>query len=268
MKDQYDYYHDFAVEVISVFEARNALAINDFGEILQDTDVEETVKEMAKEMVSKIIKGAIKRSHEQRSRKVLKNRYSARLQQPKKAPKTRYSARPQQPKILDFLDLPQSVINRRRGMDMKSFDKELKEKVQRYINCFRNEIAPYLQKDVAQKFNVVSFPSGVIVQILQGSDLSNRDYFRKEVSTINEAFATLGRAPENYWVGKDLENHKRAFDQNERYAQRTEVRFGGGIMLISGKEDHFWTEDHAAEVVEAIVQFMANKKRELNYSPK
>lgn len=149
------------------------------------------------------------------------------------------------------------------------FDPELKSKVQTYINCFRNEIGQYLHKSIGQQFNIVGFPSGVIIEIKQGPDVSNMDSFKGKVTEIGKAFNRLGRRLENYFEGEKLAAHQQAFNQNKRYVQDgTELLFGNGIVIIAGNEDRFWTESNARADVKEIVDHMLARQKEMNSTPK
>lgn len=141
----------------------------------------------------------------------------------------------------------------------RMLDQNLKQKVQSYINCFRNEIGQYLEKTIGQEFNVVSFPTGVIFELKQDIGMSNSDSF-KEASTIKEAFNILNRKPEDYLVNeKSIARYNKALDEDNFNVEDIRILVGNSehsILVISGKEDDFWTPESAKGTVETIVDFM------------
>lgn len=171
--------------------------------------------------------------------------------------------------IVSIAKLVVPLIASEQKEEKEMFDRDLQKKVQGYINSFRNEIGQYLRRDIGQEFNIVSFPAGVLLEIKYGPSIPNSDNFIGEVSNIEKAFNTVSRKLEEYLTGKELTDHKAAFDQNKRYFERgTEILFGNGILIIAGKDDLYWSQENAKSDVNAVMGHMSKRQQELGITTK
>lgn len=169
-----------------------------------------------------------------------------------------------------FVKLIEEVTTESQGEGKEMMDAELKKNVQEYINCFRNEIGQYLQKNIGQKFNVVSFSSGVILEIEQIPNIANVDSF-KQADSIKEAFNILGRTPEEYLANENtIARYKKALDENKIDTVGGKILVGNtipSILIIANNSDKLWTPENAKEDVETIVSFISGDKKELEPKP-
>ncbi len=142
----------------------------------------------------------------------------------------------------------------------KMSDENLQKKIQGYINSFRNEIGQYLSPEIGQKFNIVSFPDGVIIDVTQESDLANSDSFKEDAKSLKEAFDKLGRKFTDYVQAKSIEEYEKDFSGSLK--TNMEVYVGESILIISDKDNESWTAESAKDTVNMIVDCIekANEK--------
>lgn len=139
--------------------------------------------------------------------------------------------------------------------EVKIMDIELQEKIQKYINAYRNLSSNFLPVDTGQRIKVVGFDSGILLEIESGSTLSNSDHFFGDVDTIEMAFSLFQKK-----LTPAAINFKAPIDE-------TSIEVGNSIFIIKGKEDHFWEKEQSYHDVDAIVEVVEkvieNKKKSI-----
>ncbi|PZU88629.1 MAG: hypothetical protein DI529_05375 [Chryseobacterium sp.] len=123
----------------------------------------------------------------------------------------------------------------------KTMDTALQEKIQDYINVYRNISSSFLEPNVGQRIKIVGFEDGVVLEIESKPKLSNSDHFFNEVDTIEMAFSLLQREPTPAAM-----KFKTPFND-------TSIEVGESIFIIKGKEEHFWTMQQAYFDMDAII---------------
>lgn len=152
---------------------------------------------------------------------------------------------------------------------IQKIDEELKEQVQTYINTFRNNIGYYLRGNIGQKFNVVSFSTGVMIELKQGANLSNSDVFLGETDTIEHAMEMVDKNPEDYdFDKKTFSRFKKSFSENAKPLDKSKIILGDSNLIFNGKDVSCWTEERAVADVDRLMEYVRARQEELKQKPK
>lgn len=135
---------------------------------------------------------------------------------------------------------------------VKMFEQQDQDKIQDYINSFRNKIGQYIDSNVGQEISVCGFADGIIINLRQGLRLPNIDKIIGIVPSLKEALALLDI---NDYSGSPT--LLQAVKDNKKPSDATGYFFAGdSFFMIKGKDDAYWSKSAAIEDIETINSYM------------
>lgn len=133
-------------------------------------------------------------------------------------------------------------------MTLAPMDPQFQDKVQLYLHAFRREFAKALPI-FSQRFNVVSFPEGALIDFEISTRLANLDNFAGEAPSIRAAFNAAGVEMEELLQEKDCEK----IDQKGFSGKDSFLIFRNHVYMVMGKQDHYWSPYRAKPDVQDIL---------------